>query len=247
MYKETIGLVGGFGAYATLDFFARLLECFPAEKENERPRIIMDNNFPMPSRVRAILYDEHYSQIVEEICGSIQYLMDGNADKIVLVCSTAHAFLPEVLEKLPHAEERIVSLTKCVSDNMKKENITNAVIIGSEGTLDTGVYDKALAQAGIAVYKPVTKEYPEIREFIESVKQKNITDMTLKSYIEFCNRMMDRYNTNNMILGCTELPVLVKEIAKKQELLEECREKYSLIQFWDPLDCVLEFLRDTLK
>ncbi|MDE7367963.1 MAG: amino acid racemase, partial [Lachnospiraceae bacterium] len=177
MYKETIGLVGGFGAYATLDFFGRLLEYFPAEKESERPRIIMDNNFPMPSRVRAILYGEHYDRIVEEIAASIQYLMDGNADKIVLVCSTAHVFLPEVLEKIPDAKDKVVSLIQCVADTMKKENIKNVVIIGTEGTMDTGVYDRTLEEkAGIKVYKPEPEEYPEIRAFIESVKQKNMKD-----------------------------------------------------------------------
>ena len=37
-YTETIGIVGGMGSYATLDFFRRILDAFPAEKEWDRPR-----------------------------------------------------------------------------------------------------------------------------------------------------------------------------------------------------------------
>ena len=42
-YTETIGIVGGMGSYATLDFFRRILDAFPAEKEWDRPRIVIDN------------------------------------------------------------------------------------------------------------------------------------------------------------------------------------------------------------
>ena len=57
-YQQTIGIIGGMGSYATLDFFSRLLAAFPAEKEWDRPRILIDNRCTMPSRVRAILYGE---------------------------------------------------------------------------------------------------------------------------------------------------------------------------------------------
>ena len=55
---NTIGILGGMGSYATVDLFRRLVDAFPAEKEWDRPRIIIDNNCTMPSRVRAILYNE---------------------------------------------------------------------------------------------------------------------------------------------------------------------------------------------
>lgn len=44
MYKETIGLIGGFGAYATLNFYRRILEEFATDSERNYPHIIMDNN-----------------------------------------------------------------------------------------------------------------------------------------------------------------------------------------------------------
>lgn len=248
MYKESIGIVGGSGSYATLDFFGRLLECFPAEKENERPRIIIDNNTPVPSRVRAILYGEHYQQVVEQLSGTVRYLMEGGADKIIFVCSTAHAFLPEVLERVPEARDRILSLMKCTAEAMSRENIKHAVVIGSEGTLNTGIYDKSLGEeSGITVYKPVTEEYPELRTFIESIKQKEITDTVLKAYMDFCNRLVDRHDTQNIILGCTEFPILVKEIEKNSQLFREYSKEYFQIRFWDPLECVLEFLKAHLK
>ena len=48
MYREKVGIIGGFGAYATLNFYKRLLEEFASESERNYPHIIMDNNFTMP-------------------------------------------------------------------------------------------------------------------------------------------------------------------------------------------------------
>lgn len=47
-YSETIGIVGGMGSYATLDFFRRILDASPAEKEWDRPRAVIDNHCTMP-------------------------------------------------------------------------------------------------------------------------------------------------------------------------------------------------------
>ena len=47
---RTIGILGGMGSYATCAIFQRLLDAFPAEKEWDRPRILIDNNCAMPSR-----------------------------------------------------------------------------------------------------------------------------------------------------------------------------------------------------
>ena len=45
-----IGVLGGMGTYATIHLFREYADLFPAEKEWDRPRIIIDNRCTMPSR-----------------------------------------------------------------------------------------------------------------------------------------------------------------------------------------------------
>ena len=80
-----IGVLGGMGTYATINLFNQYAEMFPAEKEWERPRIIIDNRCTMPSRVRAYLYDENVISIQMtreslEMSSNIQW--DGTARKL---------------------------------------------------------------------------------------------------------------------------------------------------------------------
>ena len=79
-----IGVVGGMGSYATLHFFKRYLEVFSAVKEWDRPRMIIDNRCTMPSRVRAILYNEKFDQVVSELSESIINLK--NEKRIIKRC-----------------------------------------------------------------------------------------------------------------------------------------------------------------
>lgn len=55
MYNQSIGIIGGFGVYATLGFYRNLLEVFTADSERNYPHIYMDNDFTMPSRTKALL------------------------------------------------------------------------------------------------------------------------------------------------------------------------------------------------
>lgn len=67
MYKQSIGIVGGFGAYATLNFYRMILEKFAVSCERDYPHIYMDNDFTMPSRTRALLYGDEYDKVVEQM------------------------------------------------------------------------------------------------------------------------------------------------------------------------------------
>ena len=71
-----IGVLGGMGTYATIHLFEQYAEVFPAEKEWDRPRIVIDNRCTMPSRVRAFLYHEKVDQLVDEMADSMQGLVN---------------------------------------------------------------------------------------------------------------------------------------------------------------------------
>ena len=87
----TIGVLGGMGTYATIHIFRQYAEVFPAEKEWERPRIIIDNRCTMPSRVRAALYGENREQLISEMSDSVRGLVKSGCSRILLDCNTAQS------------------------------------------------------------------------------------------------------------------------------------------------------------
>ena len=117
---NAVGIVGGMGSYATVDFFRRIVDAFPAQKEWERPRILIDNYCTMPSRVRAIIYGERRNELVDDLCSSVKYLLNAGAEKIIFACNTSHVFIPEVIAKIPECAENIINIIdSCAQDRAK--------------------------------------------------------------------------------------------------------------------------------
>ena len=151
---DTIGVLGGMGTYATIHLFRQYAEIFPAEKEWERPRIIIDNRCTMPSRVRAALYGEDRDRLIEEMADSIRHLIESGCQKILLACNTAHLFLPDVYRCVPEAEGKIVNIIDVCADGLRENGIDEVFLLASEGTIEAGLYQKACEARGITCVVP---------------------------------------------------------------------------------------------
>ena len=205
---KCVGIIGGFGAYATLDFYGRLLDSFAVESERDYPNMIIDNVFSMPSRTRALLTREGQTEIVETIANSMKKMLDYDVDCMVMICGTAHYFLPYVHEKLPEAKDKVINILEATGKHLTANNIDKVLILAAEGTLKQKLYSRTLARYNIACVEPEEQYWEEIRYFIECVKQ-NKYDKGLKDRFL---RFLGLYDVDNIILGCTEFPVLLRHI-----------------------------------
>lgn len=200
-----IGVLGGMGTFATIHLFQQYAEVFPAEKEWERPRIIIDNRCTMPSRVRAFLYKENVSQLVEEMADSMQNLVNAGCNHIILACNTSHLFLPQIYERVPGLDKYVIHIIETCVEQIVLDGIKSVYLLGSEGTIDSHIYQDMLEQRGIKCICPNPDEYSKLRECIEAVKQNNYSDEVKNTFLN----LVDRYNS--CVLGCTELPILYEK------------------------------------
>ena len=201
----SIGVLGGMGTYATIHLFRQYAGIFPAEKEWERPRIIIDNRCTMPSRVRAALYGENKEQLICEMSDSVSNLVKCGCDRIILACNTAHLFLPDILSRVPEAEGRIRNIIETLADGLCEGNVREVFLLASEGTIDSGIYQETLGRRGIRCDYPGKDEYALLRECIEAVKRDRYSNEVRGIFKDLISR------GTVCVLGCTELPVLYEK------------------------------------
>lgn len=219
---KTIGIIGGMGSYATCDLFRRILDAFPGEKEWDRPRILIDNNCTMPSRVRAILYGERREQLIYEMSESVRHLMEAGAEQILLGCMTAHYFR----EYLPYQDRIMDVLTEtrrqmagCYAPG------TEVFCLCTEGAAKAGIWEKALF--GFSVRYPDEMGMKQLRAFIETVKQRHITREIQQEFDQFIKSQPGEC----VLLGCTELPLLLEDMRTEREVV-------------DPIDYAIQYLKE---
>lgn len=223
-----LGVLGGMGTYATIHFFQQYAEVFQAEKEWDRPRIVIDNNCTMPSRVRAFLYGEKRKELVEQMASSLMGLKREGANRLILACNTSHLFLDEVYETAPEVKELVVHIIDACVERLIAQGIKKVYLLATEGTLLSGVYQQKLQAVNILCECPETDEFPLLRECIEAVKQNRVNPQIQRLFIELLNRAEEA-----CILGCTELPIIYDQLSSQDKDKVNC-------QVIDPLYLALE-------
>ncbi len=157
---KVIGIIGGVGPWAAIDFERKLLETVGAKTDQGNPVIINFNNSQIPDRTKALLHGG--PSPVPELVRTAQKLVTAGAEVICVPCNTAHAFLPAVLKESRLEEYKGVVFVNMVDEVVAKLSsnpfrsaalgVKNIGILATTGTIKSGVYDKALTRKG---YKPM--------------------------------------------------------------------------------------------
>lgn len=237
MYKQSIGIVGGFGAYATLNFYSVILEKFATSCERNYPHIYMDNDFTMPSRTRALYYGDDFDKVIDGISVSVEKLCSIGADIILFPCGTAHAFIPSVIERVPKAKDKIINMLTVTNNYIENNIVKNQkiLIIAAEGMLKHKIWSRYCCYKDYI--EPDECYFEKIRFFIEAVKQNKLSVDVCEQFIKF----VDSFDCHNIILGCTEFPLLIKYM-KNNGFGQWVDER----QFIDPIDIIINYVKDHL-
>ena len=236
MYRDVIGIVGGMGSFATLGFYQRVLQAFPANKEWERPHIVVDNFCTMPSRVRAILYDEDTERLKRMLCASVDMMRQAWQEQdgklyVILACNTAHYFLPYLSEHF--SDVIFVNILQLCADAIRRAHCDEVWVLASEGTVATRMYDHYLED--VRVQYP-EQQMREIRAFIEVVKQQpEIPEESIEAFHAF----LESAPVSDVVLGCTELPVLYQSIVQNGLPLS--------VRIFDPLEEAIRVLQQQIS
>lgn len=139
-WPRTLGIVGGLGPYAHIEFERRILELFDdVESEQEYPPFLVASFPSTPDRTAALLHGG--ASPVPLIVHSLEALA-GAADFAVIACITAHGFLDQVRPKspLPILDMVEATLDEVVDDYGESAHVG---VLATTGTLRAGLFQTA--------------------------------------------------------------------------------------------------------
>ena len=206
--KKTIGILGGMGPMATADLLRKITAATKADCDNEHIRVYIDSNAAIPDRTSAILHGG--PDPVPEMRSALRNLEKCGADCILLACNTAHYFLPRLQAETetPILDMPGITAKRCASLYPGKK----AAILATTGTLDVGLYDRALEREGVPFLLPDEAERTEIMRFIyEVVKASKPIPPEEEAWSRLLRGLRGR-GADYFILACTELPILANTL-----------------------------------
>jgi aspartate racemase len=201
MDDRVIGILGGMGPEATLDFYRHIINLTPANVDQEHIRVLIFSNPKIPDRTMAIAGDGESP--LPSLIESAQLLEKGGAGIIAMPCNTAHHYLPEIRRKLR------IPIIDMIEETCKKlaEDLPGAMTAGllaATGTVKSGVYSRALATMRIRLLLPNEADQDEIQSAIAQVKAGTHNRFTQETFQAAGTRLM-KAGAKAVILGCTEI------------------------------------------
>ena len=206
--KKTIGILGGMGPMATADLLIKITSMTKADCDNDHIRVYVDCDCAIPDRTGAILHGG--PDPVPEMSGALRNLDACGADCVVMACNTAHYFLPrlQAMTDTPILDMMSITARRCAELFPGK----TAAILGTTGTLQTGLYDAAMEREGIAFLLPDEEQQAFLMHMIYDVVK---ATRPMQPEEERWARLLDDLRARGadyFVLACTELPIVASTL-----------------------------------
>ncbi|WP_175851285.1 aspartate/glutamate racemase family protein [Burkholderia cepacia] len=203
-----IGVVGGVGPAATVDFLDKIVRNTPASRDQEHIKLLVEQNPQIPDRTANLVGDGTDPTI--SLYATCRRLEDGEADLIAIPCNTAHAFVERVQ---PHLGIPIVNMLTVTAAHLRDAypGLREVGVLATSGTIESGVYEKALESYGFRQVAPAPALQACVMEAIygERGVKAGFTTGQCKADIGAAVDALIADGVDVIVLGCTELPILL--------------------------------------
>ena len=229
-----IGILGGMGTQAGLDFCNKLAKFYRGKLDQDYPMFVLFNKSNTPRRPENL---KKYNKILNELVSGCKMLEKNKCKFIVMPWNTAHYWHKDIQKKI---KVPLLSMPKEVYLHANKTCKKNSKIgiLCTEATLKTKIYNKYFDKKFNLISPNTNTQKNSVNKAINLVKMGKVkeAEKTLKAAVNY----LIKQKCEKIILGCTELPIAIfayKSFRKAKEsklfidpnllLAEICMKKYK--------------------
>ena len=200
-----LGVIGGLGPMATAYYLELVVRMTDAKRDQDHPEIMVMDIPTIPDRTAYILGKSEEDPVGPMVQLGKQ-LKSLGATVLATPCVTAHYF-HEALQQgsgLP-----VIHVIQKTAQLLKSEGVGCVGLMATDGTVESGIFQKELEAAGVSVVLPDEQGQRDVMTIIyDQVKAGIPADLQL--FHGICGQLR-RQGAQVVILGCTELSLLKKQ------------------------------------
>ena len=205
---KTIGLIGGLGPESTLEYYREIISAFKSKPGNlSYPEIIL---FSVNLDEFLTLIDEkNWAGLSRVLSEKTEALHQAGAEFAAIASNTPHIVFHDLQSRSPIP---LLSIVEATCDKARQMGLKRAGLMGTRLTMASDFYQKVFQARGISIVVPSEKEQQFIHQKLFAEVELGIfKDSTRKAFLEIAEGMMKAESIDSLILGCTELPLIMPE------------------------------------
>ncbi len=208
-FMKTIGIIGGMSYESSIHYYERINDQVNeiAGDLNCAQLIIYNVNF---QNIRKLMVKNEWDKIGKELARIARVLENAGADYIVIATNTMHKVADYIQS---HLSIPLIHIADCTAFKCKKKKVKRVGLLGTKYTMQEDFLKKRLEANDLEVFVPKNEnDINKIDKVIfDELCKGVILDESRKYYIDVINRMIEENNIEGIILGCTEIEMLIKE------------------------------------
>jgi len=215
---DTVGIVGGIGPESTIEYYRKIVTAYYKREANGNyPRIIINsiNMKKMLDLIGSGKFDEVTNYMVTEV----KKLAVAGADFGLLASNTPHIVFNRVQQA---SSLQLLSIVEATCSKTVQLGLNRVGLFGTKFTMQGGFYNEVLSKQDIEVVVPDEADQDYIHDKYMSELVKGIVrDETRSQLLNIIDEMKNKYDLQGLILGGTELPlILTKKDVSSLHLLD---------------------------
>lgn len=206
-----VGMIGGLGPAATVDLYDKITRFTPAKTDQEHIKVVVEQNPQTADRTACLLHGGDDPTLALYDCA--KRLEKDGCDALIVPCNTAHAFVP-FLER--HIKVPFINMQRVTMEEIQRKLGKDARIglLATSGTIRTGIYAEKAKAMGMPIFTPDEEHQARVMAAIygpQGAKAGFTDGVCREDLVSAAEYLVKTYDCNCLILGCTELPLILDE------------------------------------
>jgi aspartate racemase len=230
---KIIGIIGGIGPESTVDYYKLLVAAYLERRTDDSYPQIVINSVDM-RRLVGIMNADDLVQLVEWFSAELSKLADAGAQIGLLASNTPHIVFDALSRRslIP-----LVSIVEATANRACDLRLTKLALFGSGFTMKASFYPAVFAKHGIELIMPTPQEQAWIHEhYMEELVHGIFKSETRERFVAIASRMQGDSGIQGLILGGTELPLLLRDTDCAMPLLDTTKihVEAAMKAAWEP-------------
>lgn len=205
---NTVGIVGGIAPESTIEYYRLIISLYLERKgDGNYPRIII-NSINMKEMLD-LIGENRLDKLAEYLATEIDKLAAAGADFALLASNTPHIVFREIEQSSPLP---LISIVEVTCEKSREMGLQRLGLFGTKFTMQSRFYDEIFSGYNIDVITPDEREQDYIHaKYMNELVKGIIQDETKSGLIDIVGRLRRDQDIEGLILGGTELPLIIKD------------------------------------
>jgi aspartate racemase len=213
---KTIGLLGGMTWHSTIEYYRLFNELInkKAGGTNAAKVLLYSFNFKDLRNWQTSNTDFLAKQLAKQA----KKLEQAGADIILIGANTMHEYYPQVKSGL---NIPVLHIADAVGQSIVDAKLEKVLLLGTKYTMQGNFYKNKLAEYGIETVVPNMDEQKIVNDVIyNELTFGKILDSSRLAYLKIIEKIEQEEHIEGIILGCTEIPLLIKQNHTKLKVFD---------------------------